>query len=55
MFISMHITVDDVNFCYGLEYAYVKCKSRALTLRVINLPVKSWLLIACDTTFYAII
>ena len=29
----MHVTVDDVNFCYGLECVYVKYKSRASTAR----------------------
>ena len=27
----MHVTVDDVKFCDGLEYEYVKYKSRAST------------------------
>ena len=27
----MHVTVDDVNFCDGLECVYVKYKSRAST------------------------
>ena len=27
MLISMHVTVDDVNFCDGLECVYVKYKS----------------------------
>ena len=54
----MHITVDDINFYDGLECVYVKYKSRALTasgLRHVFLPVKTWLLIACNTAFYAII
>ena len=29
----MHVTVDDVNLCDGLECAYVKYKSRASTAR----------------------
>ena len=29
----MHVTVDDVNFCDGKEYVYVKYKSRASTAR----------------------
>ena len=29
----MHVTVDDVNFCDGLECVYVKYKSRAATAR----------------------
>ena len=32
-FISIYITVDDVNFCDGLECVYVKYKSRASTAR----------------------
>ena len=32
-FIPMHLTVDDVSFCDGLESAYVKNKSRASTAR----------------------
>ena len=57
LFISMHVTVDDVNFCDGLECVYVKYKSRASTARELHgvLPVKTWLLKACDTAFYAII
>ena len=34
----MHVIVDGVNFCYGLEWAYVKYKSRASTAR--ELPDK---------------
>ena len=30
---SVHVTVDDVNFCGGLECVYVKYKSRASTAR----------------------
>ena len=30
---SIYITVDDVNFCDGLECVYVKYKSRASTAR----------------------
>ena len=33
MFISMHVTSDDVNFCYGLECVYVKYKSGSSTAR----------------------
>ena len=29
----MHVTVDEVNFCDGLEYVYVKNKIHALTAR----------------------
>ena len=29
--ISIHVTVDDINFCDGLECLYVKYKSRAST------------------------
>ena len=55
----MHGTVDDVddvNFCDGLECEYVKYKSRASTARELPdniwiFPVKTWLLIACDTAF----
>ena len=55
----MNVTVDDVNFCDGLEYVYVKYKSRASTARGLPIlihgimPVKTWLLhvIACDTVF----
>ena len=31
-FNSMHVTVEDVNFCDGLEGVYVKYKSRASTV-----------------------
>ena len=41
----MHNTVDDINFCVSLESVYVKYKSRQST----------WLLVVCDTSFYAII
>ena len=52
----MHVTVDDVNFCDGLECVHVRYKSRVSTARDDGvLPVKTWLLIACDTAFYAII
>ena len=52
----MHVTVDDVNFCDGLECVYVKYKSHVLTALIHGfLPFKIWLLIACDTAFYAII
>ena len=47
MFISMHVTVDDVNFCDSLECIYEKYKSRASTTREL-------LLIVCDMAFYAI-
>ena len=33
MFISMHVTVDEVNFCDSLECVYVNYKSRASTAR----------------------
>ena len=33
MFISMHDTVDDINYHYGLECVYVKYKSHASTAR----------------------
>ena len=29
----MNVTVDDVDFCDGIECVYVKYKSRALTAR----------------------
>ena len=32
-FISMHVTVDNINFYDGLECVYVKYKSRASTAR----------------------
>ena len=32
-FISMHVTVDNVNFCDGLEGVYVKYKSHASKAR----------------------
>ena len=56
----MHVTFDDVNFCDSLECVYVKYRSHALTAcempdKYIGfLPVKTWLLIACDTAFYVI-
>ena len=56
----MHVTFDDVNSCDGLECIYVKIKAvhQQHVDCLINtwiLPVKTWLLIACDTAFYAII
>ena len=48
-------------FFDGLECLYVKYKSRASTACELPdyiwgfLPVKTWLLIACNTAFYAII
>ena len=56
--ISMHVTVDDVTVCGGLECDYLKYKSRASTPRELIhgfLLVKTWLLIASNTAFYAII
>ena len=35
MLISMHVTVDDVNFCDCLECVYVKYKSCASTAHVL--------------------
>ena len=32
----MHVTVDGVNFCDGLECVYVKYKSRASTARELS-------------------
>ena len=32
----MHVTVDDVNFCGGLECVYVKYKSHASTAVVMD-------------------
>ena len=29
----MHVTFDDVNFCDGVEWVYVKYKSHASTAR----------------------
>ena len=60
MFISMHVTVDDGDFCYSLELVYVKYKSCASTARKLPdnswvLTVNAWRLIACNTAFYAII
>ena len=49
-------TVDDVNFCDGLECVYVKHQQHVNCL--INTWVyagQTWLLIACDTDFNAII
>ena len=57
----MHATVDDVNFCDGLECVYVNYShastAHKLPVRLIHgsLPVKTWLLIAYDTAFCAII
>ena len=31
MFISIHVTVDDVSFCDGLDCVYVQCEIRAST------------------------
>ena len=33
MFISMHVTVDNVNFCDSLKCVYVKYKSHASSAR----------------------
>ena len=48
----MHVSVDDVNFCYGLECVYVKyksCASTACELIPEFLLVETWLLIVYDT------
>ena len=36
----MLVTVDDVNFCDGQEWVYVKYKGRASTAR--ELPINTW-------------
>ena len=58
MFILMHVTVDDVSFCDGLECV---CKVQKLCINSMwiawllhgFLPVKTLLLIECGMTFYA--
>ena len=56
---SVHITVDEVNFCDGLICVYVKYKSHVSTERQLPdlymgfLMVKTWPLIACEMAFYA--
>ena len=56
----MNVTVDDVIFWGGPERIYVKYKSREPIARALSdlyigfLPVKTWLLKARDTAFYAI-
>ena len=53
MFISMHTTVDDVNFCDGLECVYVKYKSlhqqHVNCLSVINTWVFGGLIMAVNS------
>ena len=56
----MHVNVDDINFCDGIECLYVKYK--AMHQQHVNCLInscfffkKTWLLMACDTAFYAII
>ena len=49
----MHATVDDVNFCDGLECVYVSTAGE-LPDQYMFLPVKTWLFIAWDTAFYAL-
>ena len=56
----MHVCVDDVNFCDGLEYVYAKYKSRASTAHglpdyYMGFSRLKWQLIVCDMAFYAII
>ena len=57
MFISIHVTVDDVDCCDGLECVYVKYKSRAAKARESPDSYMGFcrLLIRCYTAFYAII
>ena len=56
----MHVTVDNVNFCDGLECVYVKNKTvhQQHVNCLINtwvLSLKTWMLIACGAAFCAII
>ena len=51
----MHVTIDDVIFCYSLECVYIKYESQNCLIVTQVLLVKTWLLIACDTAFYAIL
>ena len=57
--IYIHVTFDNVIFCDGLEFVYVKYKSCASTARELSdyffFPVKTCLFIAYDTAFYAMI
>ena len=61
-FATVHVTDDDVKFCEGLWNAYIRktakpCINSMRTALLIHgfVPVKTWLLIASDTAFYAII
>ena len=55
MLACVHVTDDDGSFC-APECWYVKPQSRALTaLDYGFVPVKRWLLIACDTALYTIV
>ena len=54
----MHVTVDDISFCDGLECVYIMNKNRAST--AVNCLINTWifagykwLLIACDKAFNA--
>ena len=55
MFMPLHVTDDDVNFCYGLECVYVKYKKvvhqQQVNCLIITgfLQEKTWLLKGCDT------
>ena len=51
----MNVTADEVDFC---DDKSTKAVHQQHVNRLINtwvLPVKIWLLIACDTAFYAVI
>ena len=41
LFISMQVTVDDVNFCDGLECVFVKYKSRVIQ-QYVSCLINTW-------------
>ena len=61
MFATVHVTDDDVSFCDGpamlIRTTAKPCINSMLIALLIHgfVPVKTWLLKACDTAFYAII
>ena len=51
---TVHVTGDDVSFYDGP--GMLRCKTAKLCINsIVNCTVKTWLLIACGTAFYAII
>ena len=56
-FATAHVTDDDIRFCDGPGMLICKIANSTWIALLIHgfVPVKTWLLIACNTAFYAII